>query len=55
MMAVSLWLQIIHLMKTTLLNSKELPAWIVLVCAIVLFTVSFSFAQEDGKEKKSEL
>ena len=42
-------------MKTALLKSKELPAWIVLACAIVLFSVSFSFAQEKGKEKKSEI
>ena len=42
-------------MKTTLFQTKELLAWIVLVCALALFTVSFTFAQEKGKEKKSEL
>lgn len=42
-------------MKTALLHSKELLAWIVLVCAIALFTVSVSFAQEKEKEKKSEI
>lgn len=55
MMNVLLWLQNIHLMKTTFLQTKELLAWIVLACAIALFTVSFSFAQEKGKENKSEI
>lgn len=41
-------------MKTTTLQPREILAWIVLVCAIILFGVSVSMAQ-DKKEKKSEI
>jgi hypothetical protein len=41
-------------MKTTTLQPREILAWIVLACAIALFSVSVSMAQ-DKKEKKSEI
>jgi len=41
-------------MKTTTLQPREILAWIILVCAIVLFGVTVSMAQ-DKKEKKSEI
>jgi hypothetical protein len=42
-------------MKTNTLHTREILAWIVLACALVLFSVSFSFAQESKAEKKSEI
>ncbi|MEO8087479.1 MAG: hypothetical protein ABI763_11695, partial [Bacteroidota bacterium] len=42
-------------MKTTRLQIREILAWIVLVCAIVLFSVSFSVAQDKKKSKNSEI
>jgi hypothetical protein len=41
-------------MKTTTLQPREILAWIILVCAIILFSVTVSLAQ-DIKEKKSEI
>ena len=41
-------------MKTTMLQPREILAWIVLVFAMILFGVSVSMAQ-DKKEKKSEI
>jgi|GEM_PF-1422618 len=41
-------------MKTPTLQLRELLAWVALACAIVLFSVTISFAQ-DKPEKKSEI
>jgi len=41
-------------MKATTLQPREILAWIILVCAIILFSVTVSLAQ-DKKEKKSEI
>ncbi len=42
-------------MKTTKLQIREILAWVVLVCAVALFSVSFSFAQDKKKDHKSEI
>lgn len=44
-------------MKTTAFNTRELVAWVVLACAILLFSVTVSFAQDKNRkqEKKSEI
>jgi hypothetical protein len=41
-------------MKATTLQPREIIAWIVLACAIILFSVTVSMAQ-DRKENKSEI
>ena len=42
-------------MKTQAIQTKEILAWIVLVFAIALFSVTISFAQDNTKDKKSEI
>jgi len=42
-------------MKTTRLQIREILAWIVLVCAIVLFSVSLSMAQDKKKSSNAEI
>ncbi len=42
-------------MKTIVHHKKEFLAWIVLVCALALFSVSVSFAQNKKEDHKSEI